>query len=111
MRKLATCLAVITLFGCSAVWAAEQNPQLEVREYRPSHEVSNAIAAGMFNVVYVPVRFAVTSVMAGLGGTLGWLNGGDCRSAKAIWENTDGQAYITPRMLERHERVRFGRMN
>lgn len=110
MRKLVSIVFVSAALTLTpSAWAAEQNPQREVGSGKPSHDVSTAIAAAMFNVGYAPVRLAITSTMGGIGGLIGWLNGGDSESAAAIWDNTDGQAFITPAILEHRGRLRFGR--
>jgi hypothetical protein len=110
MRKVISVVVVWAALVCtSVVWAAEQNPQREVGSGKPSHDVSIAIAAALFNVGYVPVRLAITSTMGSLGGLVGWINGGDLESATSIWDNTEGQAFITPAILEHRDRLRFGR--
>ncbi|HVM95386.1 MAG TPA: hypothetical protein VMT89_03305 [Candidatus Acidoferrales bacterium] len=98
----------LSLICAAPLWAAEQNPQLEVGPARPGRDVGIAVAAAMFNVVYVPARLALTTVMAGLGGVTGWLCGGDYQTSRALLDATDGQAYITPDILEGRERLRFG---
>ncbi len=103
MRKCAYVVAVLALL-CVFVRAeaAEQNPQREVAGTSVGLEVGTAIGAAAINVVYAPLRLVFTSIMAGVGGTIGWLNGGDTLSAHAIWDNTDGPPFITPDILERH---------
>jgi hypothetical protein len=98
----------VALSCSAAVWGAGQNPQIEVGPPQPGHDVSIALAAATFNLIYAPVRLALTTVMAGVGGATGWLNGGDYESASALWDSTDGQAFITPTILEGRERLRFG---
>lgn len=111
MRKVVSFIVAAALVTCCTApsWAAEQNPQREVGPPKPTKDVSIAVAAALFNVVYAPVRFATSTVMAGVGGAIGWLNGGDSESARSIWDNTDGQAFITPAILERREQLRFGK--
>ncbi|MBI3782005.1 MAG: hypothetical protein HY270_01250 [Deltaproteobacteria bacterium] len=109
MRRRAFGFLMALTLGCAApLWAAQQNPQVEVGPPQPGHDVSIAVAAAMFNVFYVPARLAVTAVMAGVGGTTAWFNGGDYTTANALWDATDGQAFITPNILEGKERLRFG---
>jgi hypothetical protein len=67
-----------------------------------------SLAAAVANVVYFPVRFALTVVTAEVGGFVGWMTGGDAGAAHALWQSTEGQAYITPDVIEGRERLRFG---
>lgn len=66
--------------------------------YEPS---AGAIAGAVaLNLVYVPVRFAVTVVGALLGGLEGLMSAGDQGAAQTIWRLTDGSQVITPAMLD-----------
>ena len=76
------------------------------RNYVPGAWSSFAAAAS--NIVYFPLRLAITIVTAEAGGLTGWLTGGDEAAAKAVWHGTDGQAYIRPGVIEGRERLRFG---
>jgi hypothetical protein len=67
-----------------------------------------SLAAAAINLVYFPARLLVTVATAGVGGFAGWMSGGDCASAHAVWNATEGQAFITPRILEGRERLQFG---
>lgn len=112
-RRFLVTLGFSTLFGLMAftppLRAAEQNPQLEVGSARPAHELGAAVAATVANSVYVPVRFAMTVGAAVFGGCVALINGGDAEAAAAIWENADGEAFITPSMIEQRRWPRFGR--
>ncbi len=88
--------------------AVPQDPQLERMSAQPAHALGVALGAALINVVYFPVRLAITAVSAELGGATAWLNGGDLRSAHAVWNVTEGQTYITPEILEGREPLRFG---
>ena len=72
-----------------------------------SHSPGLAAASALINVVYVPVRLAVTAVGAVLGGFTGFITFGDKAAADAIWGLTDGSMVVTPEMLEGTERFHF----
>ncbi|HVN84938.1 MAG TPA: hypothetical protein VMW17_08855 [Candidatus Binatia bacterium] len=67
-----------------------------------------AFAAAGINLVYMPVRLALSTVWAGVSGITGWLTGGNAVAADDVWQLTEGPAYVTPDMLARRERFRFG---
>ena len=67
-----------------------------------------SFAAAATNIVYFPLRLAITIVAAEAGGLTGWLTGGDKAAAQAVWDGTEGQAYIRPEVIEGRERLRFG---
>jgi hypothetical protein len=108
MKRTAWVLAVLALLLATApVFAAEQNPVVE-RPRRVGQDVGFSFLAAATNIVYFPVRLALTALTAEAGGVSAWLNGGDHLTARAIWDSTDGQAYVTPNILEGSERLRFG---
>ncbi len=79
----------------------------EAAPIQRSHSPGLAAAATLINVVYVPVRFALTAVGAVLGGFTGFITFGDKAAAEAIWGLTDGSMVITPEMLEGTEEFHF----
>ena len=98
-RALAAALLVI-LLGAAA----------EAQEGEPiqrTHDPALAAAAALINVVYVPVRIAVTAVGGVLGGFTGFITLGDKAAAEAIWGLTDGSMVITPDMLAGTEQFHF----
>ena len=99
------CLAV--LLGVLPAWAAPQGLQLETAP-RPAQAAGYSIAAAAANVVYFPLRLTVTMITAELGGFTGWMTGGNRPSARAVYGLTEGQAFITPGVLEGRETLRFG---
>jgi hypothetical protein len=103
--------AVVLLAGSTVmpVGAAEQNPQLEVGAAQPAREVGVTLIATAVNSVYVPLRFALTVTAAVLGGWIGLINGGDAGAAAALWDNADGDAFVTPEMIEHRRWPRLGR--
>ena len=69
---------------------------------------AGASLSAFSNIVYMPVRLAVTTVTAELGGITGFLNAADANSSRDIWRLTEGQAILTPAMLRGEEMFRFG---
>ena len=115
--KEACCVCVFTLMLAAAlpisataqVMAGEEGlPQATEgpQSYIPA--AWSSVAAAASNIVYIPLRFAITIVTAEAGGLTGWLTGGDEAAANAVWHSTDGQAYIRPEVIEGRERLRFG---
>jgi len=110
MNKVRCAIAVgIALGWATSIAAMPQNPDLEVAPARPAQEVGVSLAAAAINIVYFPARFVITAVSGGIGGLTAWMTGGDQRSAQAIWNATEGQAFVTPEILEGRERLQFGR--
>jgi hypothetical protein len=89
-------------------WAAPQGPRVEEAAIHPAQALGISLVAATTNLVYFPVRLALTTATAGLGGLTGWLTGGDMPSAQAVWTATEGQVFITPNILEGRETLRFG---
>jgi hypothetical protein len=71
-------------------------------------DAAAASTAALFNIFYMPVRLAVTTVTAEVGGITGFLNGADANSTRDIWRLTEGQAVLTPAALRGDELLRFG---
>jgi hypothetical protein len=67
------------------------------------------LAAAATNLIYFPVRLAVTILTAEAGGVTAWLSGGDQHSADALWDATEGQAFMTPAILRGQDPLQFGR--
>jgi hypothetical protein len=62
-----------------------------------------AIGAAVLNVVFVPLRLAVTVLFAELGGITGLLNGGDEQAAKDVWGMVGGRNFLTPAFIQGKE--------
>jgi hypothetical protein len=67
-----------------------------------------AIGAASANILFVPVRFAVTVVGAGLGGMTGFFTGGNIDAAQDVWGVFEGQNYLSPEVMTGQEHLRFG---
>ena len=108
MRSAACTIAFLAVLAAALpASAAPQAPQLEPPT-RPAQAAGFSVAAAAANIFYFPARFALTVVTAELGGLTGAMTGADDRSAHAVWNLTKGQAFITPRVLEGQEPLRFG---
>jgi len=103
VRIALVAVAGAMLYGAAA--QAQMSP-VQPREPRPG---SSALAA-TGNIVFMPVRVAVTSVGAVLGGVTGWLTAGNVDAANDIWHLPpfDGNMYLQPEMMYGGEPVRFG---
>lgn len=105
MKRVATTVLSALLCGATAAWAAPQAPVIEAPRVQ-AKDVGYSLGAAAVNVVYFPVRLAVTTLTAAAGGFTGFMIGGDLEAATAIWDSTDGQAYITPEILDGSEPLR-----
>ena len=108
MKKAACVIAFVAVVSALPAGAAEQAPRVEELMPHPAQALGISLLAATANLVYFPVRLAVTVVTAELGGLTGWLTGGDQPSARAVWNATEGQAFITAGMIEGRETLRFG---
>lgn len=86
--------------------APEDDVEL-VESYHPSPGA--VVGAVAINLVYVPVRFALTVVGAFAGGLEGIFSVGNEDAVDKIFGLTDGSQVITPAMLEGRERWTFSR--
>lgn len=109
MKHVACALIVgAALGGAVPAWGVPQFARPDEVTAHPAQAAGFSVAAAASNTVYFPLRLSLTIITAGAGGLTGWLTGGDAASARAVWNLTDGQAYITPAMLDGRERWRFG---
>jgi hypothetical protein len=83
-------------------------PEALQTEQGPPPGAGTSLAAAVSNIVYFPLRFTVTVITAEVGGFTGWMTGDNIPAADAVWRSTDGQAYITPEVIEGREHLRFG---
>ena len=99
MKRVATAVLSMLLTCSAAAWAAPQAPVIEASRVQ-AKDVGYSLGAAAINLFYFPVRLAVTTVTAAAGGLTGFLIGGDQPAATAVWDSTDGQAFITPEILD-----------
>jgi hypothetical protein len=108
MKHVACALGLLVAVAVvSPAWAAEQAPQLGPAT-PPAQAAGYSLAAAAANLLYFPGRFAVSLLTAELGGFTGWMTGGDQQAAHSVFHLTEGQAFITPAVLEGREPLRFG---
>jgi hypothetical protein len=105
---LALAFAISSAGPALATYSAHHWPEVDAPEEGSGREVGVTFLATAINLVYFPVRLALTAVTAEVGGILGWINGGDPQSAQALWNVTDGPGVVRPAMLEGRESFRFG---
>lgn len=103
-----TVVLVAALASAFPAWGAPQAVRLEDVTPHPAQAAGISLGAALVNVVYFPVRLAVTVATAEVGGFTGLFTGGDNASASSVWNSTSGQGFITPAILEGRERLRFG---
>lgn len=103
-----TLVFVAALANAFPAWGAPQGVRLEDVTPHPAQAAGISLGAAVTNTVYFPLRLAVTIVTAEVGGLTGFFTGGDDASARSVWSSTNGQAFITPEILEGRERLRFG---
>jgi hypothetical protein len=109
MRHAASALILLGALSLALpASAAEQAPRIEQLHEPVAEAAGVSLAAACANLVYFPVRFAVTVASAEVGGVTGWLTGGDRAAARSVWDSTKGQAFLTPGILQGRERLRFG---
>src|SRR5690606_32889804 len=91
---------------CAAPAVAELEPMQPVAE-RP-REPGMALAAAATNIVYVPVRLAVTVVNAAFGGLTGWVTSNADHAGDDVFTITDGPGFLQPEHIEGREPIRVG---
>jgi len=107
-RSLLVLALMFTLASARLAAGAEQAVNLEPQPQSGSREAGMGVLAAATNVVYFPLRLALTTVTASVGGLVGWLNGGNPQSAQSVWDSTEGPAYVTARMLDGSEPWHLG---
>ena len=103
IRSVALAVAASAMLFAAAAGAQE----LERQELRERHPGASLMAA-VGNVVFVPVRFALTAFNAGLGGLTGQLTFGEKQAANDVFGLTSGQGYLQPEMLTGQETLSVG---
>ena len=101
----------VTVLACAMLYVGSARAQLAPEQNREPHPGSAALAA-VGNIVFMPVRFALTAVGAELGGLTGWLTAGNKNAARDIWHLPpfDGQTYLQPEMLYGEEPLMVGQL-
>jgi hypothetical protein len=97
---LVVVVALSALVGAN-VSAVEEMPEAD--EPAPAA----ALGAAALNLVFMPMRLAVTVLFAELGGVTGLLSGGDEKAAKDIWGLVGGRNFLTPAFLQGKEPLRL----
>lgn len=105
MRSLFVVLVTSLLL---AAGAAAQQP-LQPPQARTAHPGAAAMAAAG-NVVFAPVRFAVTLFNAAAGGLTGFFTLDDARAADDVFALTSGQGFLQPEMLTGQESLQVGEL-
>ncbi len=108
MRNAACTIAFLAVLAAALpAWAAPQGVRLETPP-KPAQAAGYSVAAAAANLVYFPLRFTLTALTGELAGLTGWMTGGNRQSERAVYGLTEGQAFITPRVLEGRESLCFG---
>ena len=101
MRKYLVLLAIGVFLGSGTSWAEEAQSQ-QMQSKPLGTEFAKGVVSPLLSVVYFPVKFAVGTAGAILGGVSGWMTGGNIRAAEGIWRPTVGGTYfITPQVIDR----------
>jgi len=103
IRPVALAVAASAMLFAAGARAQDLQPQA-VRTGQPGA----ALLAAAGNVVFAPVRFALTVVNAGVGGATGMLTFGDDRAAASMLGLTNGQGFLQPDMLVGRETLEVG---
>ena len=100
LQRLVVVVALAALFGAN-ISVAEEAPEA----HKPAPGA--ALGAAALNVVFMPLRMAVTVLFAELGGITGLMTGGDEQAAKDVWELVGGRNFITPAFVQGEEPMRL----
>ena len=94
MRRLVIGLSLLAFLNPGVSLAQQAGPS-------SGAEFAKGVAAPVLSVVYFPVKLAVGTAGALLGGISGWATGGNERAAEGIWRPlTGGSYFITPEVLD-----------
>lgn len=101
-------LVSLALAASAMLFAGSARAQvLEREQVRTRHPGAAALAA-IGNVVYAPVRFALTVFNAGAGGATGQLTMGDAQAAADVWGLGSGQGFLQPEMFTGQQSLDVG---
>jgi hypothetical protein len=99
MRTLQRFVVAVALSGLIGANVAAGEEMTEAHEPAPAA----ALGAAALNVLFVPLRLAVTVLFAELGGITGLLTGGDEQAAKDVWGLVGGRNFLTPAFVQGKE--------
>jgi hypothetical protein len=105
-------LTVAVVVSCAGAVRAE--PGGGTLEFQPETVTNRtplpgpSLIAATSNILYVPFRFAVTTVVGVVGGATGFLLAGDRDAAQDVWGLTDGQSILTQEVMQGKEPLSFG---
>jgi hypothetical protein len=101
----------IALLAGAMLYVGSARAQLAPEQSRAPHPGAAALAAAG-NIVFMPVRFVLTTIGAELGGLTGWLTAGNVNAARDIWRLPpfDGQTYLQPDMMYGEEPLQVGEL-
>jgi hypothetical protein len=108
MRRIARTAAVGALVALLSTTSLAQVPDEPPFEPPPPISPRLALTAALINVVYLPLRVALTGVTAVVGGLTGFMTGGNQEASDAVFGLTNGPQVITPAMLDGRERWHLG---
>lgn len=110
MKKGVILLALGMLLAPGMSWTQEMQPQQpqqpqqqpQQEQRKPlAPEFAKGVIAPLASVVYFPLKFAMGTAGAVLGGVSGWLTGGNVRAAEGIWRPmTGGSYFVTPQVMD-----------
>ena len=101
----------LAVLAGAMLYVGSAQAQLAPEQVRDPHPGAAALAA-TGNIVFMPVRFALTAIGAELGGLTGWLTAGNKNAADDIWRLApfDGQTYLQPEMMYGQEPLQVGEL-
>jgi hypothetical protein len=108
MRQLLVALTLVAHAMCFAASAGAQQPMAPAAERQA--DPGAAGMAAVANIVYAPVRFAVTLVNAAFGGLTGFMTLNDVRAADDVFDITTGPGFLQPEMIRGQRSVEVGEM-
>jgi hypothetical protein len=102
MKKPLVILGLGLLLWPRLSWAQALQTQPPQGQTRPlASEFAKGVVSPVLSIVYFPVKFAVGTAGAVLGGVSGWATGGNMRAAEGIWRPlTGGSYFVTPQVID-----------
>ena len=104
MKILGRAIAIVAVAALCASAAAADELFPREEERAPGA----ALAAAVGNIVFLPVRMAITAVGGELGGVTGFMTAGNYDAADDVWDVFRGQNILTPEIVQGKEALRFG---